>query len=311
MAEQGADPRDVAIGWLVRQRDPLFDDWDAFTIWLEADPSHAALYHQLAVVDAALADDLAADPPSFIPDMDAVEAPPKRWLKAGFWASGAATAFALAAFFALSPDGTYEVATQEGQRKHISLADGSRIVLNGATRMRLDRDMPRSAELVTGEALFDVVHDPNTRFRVTFDGGMVQNLGTRFIVSRKGDTTEVAVAEGAVAFQSGKARAELRPGERLIAIDGRMTRSSIATDAIGPWAIPRLDYENTPLRAVAADLSRELGVPVSVSPAAANMRISATIQLNLDVESSMMQLGPLLGVDVRRDGDGWTLSTQK
>ncbi|MEI4509240.1 FecR domain-containing protein [Sphingopyxis sp. CCNWLW253] len=311
MAEHGPGSRNAAIDWLARQRDPLFDDWEAFTDWLEADVSHAALYQRLAALDAALGDDLAADPPLFVSDADADEDLPKRWRRTGWFASGAAAALAVLAFFTLRPDGAYEVVTREGQRKHISLADGSQIVLNGATRMRLDRDLPRSAELVTGEALFDVAHDPRTRFRVTFNGGMVQNLGTRFIVNRQGDRTEVAVAEGAIAFQSGKSRAELRPGERLVATGDRIVRSSVATDAIGRWATPRLDYDNAPLHTVAADLSRELGIPVSASPAAANLRISATIQLDLDVEGSMARLGPLLGIDVRRDGDGWTLSPGK
>ncbi|AJA08535.1 anti-FecI sigma factor FecR [Sphingopyxis fribergensis] len=311
MAEHGPDPQNAAIDWLARQRDPLFDDWDGFTIWLEADAAHAAHYQRLMALDAAIADDLAADPPPFISRADAASDPPKRWRRTGLFATGAAAAFAMLAFLTLRPDGTYEVATREGQRKHISLADGSRIVLNEATRLRLDSDKPRSAELVTGGALFDVVHDPRTRFRVTFDGGMVQNLGTRFTVTRKGDSTEVAVAEGAVAFQAGNIRAELRPGEQLVATGNRVVRGSIATEAIGRWATPRLDYDNAPLQTVAADLSRELGAPVSVSPGAANMRISATIQLDIDVEHSMVRFGPLLGVDVRRDGDGWTLSPGK
>lgn len=307
MAEYGPDPRYAAIDWLARQRDPNFDDWDEFTEWLEADPSHAAQYQQLMALDAALADDLAADPPQFVSDANPAEGPPERRRRTGVFAAGAAALLALVAFVTLRPDGAYEVATHEGQRKHISLADGSRIVLNSDTRMRLDPALPRSAELITGEALFDIIHDERTRFKVTFDGGTVHNLGTRFIVGREGRRTEVAVAEGAVAFQSGKSRAELRPGERIVVTGGSIVRGSIAKEAIGRWATPRLDYENARLQTVASDLSRELGVPVSVSPAAANIRVSATIQLDLDVENSMAQLGPLLGIDVRRDGDGWTL----
>ena len=307
MAEYGPDPWHAAIDWLTRQRDPLFDDWDEFTEWLEADPSHAALYQQLMELDTALADDLAADPPQFVPDAKPAERPPERRRRTGVIASGAAALMALVAFVMLHSGGGYEVATHEGQRKHISLADGSRIVLNSDTRMRLDPDLPRSAELITGEALFDIVHDERTRFKVTFDGGTVHNLGTRFIVGRKGRRTEVAVAEGAVAFQSGKSQAELRPGERIVLTGGRIVRDSIAKEAIGRWATPRLDYENVRLQTVAADLSREFGASISVSPAAAEIRVSATIQLELDVESSMARLGPLLGIEVRRDRDGWTL----
>ncbi len=310
MAEHDPHPRNAATDWLTRQRDPLFDDWDGFTEWLEADSSHAAQYQQLAALDAALAEDLAAEPP-FAPRSQVPETRSARRRRAGWLAAGTAAACAILASLTMQPDGLYDVATQEGQRKHILLADGSRIVLNGATRMRLDHDRPRVAELVAGEALFDIVHNPRQRFRVTFDGGMVQNLGTRFIVARKGETTEVAVAAGAVAFQSATSRAELRPGERLVAKGDRIRRGSVASETIGRWATPRLDYDDVPLPAVAADLSRELGVPVSVSPAAATMRITATIQLDLDIERSMARLGPLLGIEVRRDGAGWRLSPEK
>lgn len=307
MAEQGPDPRNAAIDWLARQRDPLFDDWDEFTEWLEADPSHAAVYQKLMELDVALAGALAAEPPQVIADADLAEGPPERRRRNGALAFGAAALLALVAFVTLQPNGAYEVATHEGERKHISLADGSRIVLNSDTRMRLDPDRPRSAELITGEALFDIIHDEHARFKVTFDGGTVHNLGTRFIVGRRGRRTEVAVAEGAVAFRSGTSRAELRPGERIVVNAGSVVRGSIAKEAIGRWATPRLDYENARLQTVAADLSRELGAPVSVSPKAADIRVSATIQLDLDVEGSMAQLGPLLDIDVRRDRDGWTL----
>ena len=33
-----------AIDWLIRQRDPAFDDWDGFADWLDEDSEHAAIF---------------------------------------------------------------------------------------------------------------------------------------------------------------------------------------------------------------------------------------------------------------------------
>jgi transmembrane sensor len=49
-----------ALGWVIRTRDPEFTEWDAFTLWLEADPAHAPAYDALLAADADLPDLLPA-----------------------------------------------------------------------------------------------------------------------------------------------------------------------------------------------------------------------------------------------------------
>ena len=44
-----------AIDWLIRQRDPLFDDWDGFADWLAEDADHAAVFDAVASLDRDLA----------------------------------------------------------------------------------------------------------------------------------------------------------------------------------------------------------------------------------------------------------------
>ncbi len=50
------DPRmeAAALDWVIRQRDPGFEDWEAFTDWLDTDPAHAQAYHEAAALDADL-----------------------------------------------------------------------------------------------------------------------------------------------------------------------------------------------------------------------------------------------------------------
>lgn len=311
MTSDRTEAMEAAIDWLSRQRDPAFDDWHAFTLWLEADAAHAACYQELMELDAALAAELGRSRAQ-VPE-PAPAAPAKRWWsrRAAGGLAAAAVLVAALGYGILKPQGTYEVATADGQRRHILLADGSRIVLNSNSRIRLDRTAPRSVQLDAGEALFDVVHDPQKRFRVRFGDDMVENLGTRFTVLRRGEASEVAVSQGAVAVRSGGQTIEIEAGQKLDRQQLRWRVSPVDMRSVGPWATPRLTYDDAPLSRVGADLARELGVGVEVAPAIANRRITASIQLDIDTERSMERLGPLLDVTIARRGAGWLVTAPR
>lgn len=302
------DPAAEAIAWLVRQRDPRFDDWEAFTRWLEADPVHAERYGALAALDAGLAEDLAAAPPAF-ETTEAVELARRgSGILPRAVAAVAALVLVAVGIFLLRPDTSYELATAPGQTKRVQLADGTRVILRGDTRLRLDHAAPREIALEGGEAWFEVAHDPATPFRVRFDGGVAEDLGTRFTVRHLGEASEVAVAEGAVAVRAGSQRIDLAPGQRLRIEDGQRRVEPIDIRAVGGWATTSLSYQDAALSVVAADLSRTLGVAVAVVPQVRGQRVTATIQVEADADRSIARLGPLLGIRVVRQGDGWVFA---
>ncbi len=82
----------------------------------------------------------------------------------------------------------------------MKFSEGSVAYLNTRTRIRwLGSGNDRRVELISGEALFDVVHDETRPFSVMMDGSEIRVLGTRFNVYRKdsGDVV-VTVLEGTV-----------------------------------------------------------------------------------------------------------------
>ncbi|MFB0875726.1 MULTISPECIES: FecR domain-containing protein [unclassified Sphingobium] len=300
--------RGAAADWLIRQRDPAFEEWEAFTQWLEADPAHATEFQRLMALDAALAKNLRLGPGG------AATAPQKRaWPLRAMGGFGAAAALVVAAVLSFGPSATtrYAVDTAQGQRKHILLEDGSRVVLDGDTRVQLDPEHPREVTLESGEALFDVVHNADIPFRVRFDGGSVRNLGTRFTVRRRGTETQVAVSQGAVAFDAGPHQVELRPGQKLEQQGRKLTVAGVAVDEVGRFATPRLSYSDARLALVGADLSRELGAEVAIAPQIADRRVTMTFQLELDTDRSMRRLAALLDLQVRKTGEGWVISAAR
>lgn len=87
-----------------------------------------------------------------------------------------------------------------GEERSFTLADGSVIELNVESRVRVSyQTNTREVELLSGEALFTVVHNPTRPFVVKSGTAIVRDLGTVFDVYRKPKGTTVTVIEGQVA----------------------------------------------------------------------------------------------------------------
>jgi transmembrane sensor len=94
----------------------------------------------------------------------------------------------------------FTYATYIGERRSITLEDGSTIDLNARSKVRV-RFSPgeRDVELLEGQALFAVAHDASRPFIVSAGATRVRAVGTRFDVYRKKSGTTVTVIEGKVA----------------------------------------------------------------------------------------------------------------
>ena len=296
-----------AIAWHVRLREASDEEWERFTLWLEADPVHAQVYDEVALVDDALGA-LPAAPPRPLPPLRE-EPPPRRVGRRMVLGSGIAAVLAAVAYFAFTPgDGLYAIETPPGEPRSITLADGSRIHLNGSTRILLDRDEVRFARLAEGEALFTMAHDAARPFRVEAGEAEIRVIGTVFNVVHARDVVEVAVAEGAVLFNPGAEAVRLTAGSSIVKSDDGIVRGSTPAAAVGAWRESRLVYSSAPLSRIAADLSRNIGVPVAVSPEVATATFSGVIMLDADQERLFRRVSALLSVDARRSGEGWVLT---
>ncbi len=104
----------------------------------------------------------------------------------------------LVAWLALQWHSTYS--TDVGERRSITLEDGSTIDLNARSKIRVRFSKgQRVVELLEGQALFGVVHDVSRPFIVSAGNTAVRAVGTQFDVYRKRSGTTVTVVEGRVA----------------------------------------------------------------------------------------------------------------
>jgi len=114
-----------------------------------------------------------------------------------------------------------EIVTPRGQRAAFMLADGTRIMLDADSRLQIpwshfatSARHPGDREVsLVGRAFFQVTHDGTRPFRVRTANGVIEDLGTEFVVTAFPEqrNTQVVVAEGVVAVRSATAAAGSSP----------------------------------------------------------------------------------------------------
>jgi len=304
-----ADAIETAIAWQLRLAEADEAGWAAFVAWLEASPRHAEAYDRIATADRLIAGARFPEP-ALLAEND--NRPTRRWLLAG-GAMAAAAAVALAVVPSMLPRSqAYQVATRDGERQTIALADGTKIELSGGTRMTLDRANPRVATLNRGEALFHVRHDQAAPFTLKVGGVAVQDLGTVFNVTRLAGHVTVAVQEGSVAFQPGDDAVTLRPGDALSAREdgSEVARMQVAPALVGGWRSGRLSFTGQPLGEVAGALKRLYGTDVALRGALPGRPFTGVVHFTGIADRDVPRLAELIGATWRRDGAQWILEEQ-
>lgn len=307
--------------WALRVADPAFSDWEMLTAWLGANPDHLGAYER-ALDDEAWATELFASQvtsPAVIAAGATVAGAPmtrgisrRRWLWQGAIAASVAAVAVAGAWQSFGPSSELHFETASGEHRTIALQDGSYVVMNGDTELRLSSLESRHVTMVRGEALFDVVHDENRPFIVDAGDTKLVDLGTVFNVVNQDGHFDVAVAEGVVEYQANQENIRLVAGEALVR-KGKTAladRRSVPKSAIGTWRSGYLQYDGDVLSAVAGDLSRNIGRPVKVSSNIAQRRLYGTIMLDDSSEVVMGRAAALAGVDYARDGSGWLITSQ-
>jgi len=303
--------KEEAAAWFVRQSDAATADWAGFMAWLEQDPANNHAYEAVALADrdyGELVVDAALPQPSNDNPGDR-----RRIGRFVGWATAAAAAIAAISYPLLTaaPE-TYAVETPTGQRDSVRLDDGTRIDLNGGSRITLRKGDNRFASLDRGEATFTVTHDERHPFSVRVGDDVVQDVGTVFNIIHEKGMMETAVSSGAVIFNPDGEAVRVNAGQVLrLSADGRsVTVGTIAPAEVGAWRGGRLIYKDAPLGRVAADLSRSLHKPVRISPDIATRPFSGVIMLGGDEAALLPRIGAMLDVTIAHEADGWRLSSR-
>ncbi|HEX2793917.1 MAG TPA: FecR domain-containing protein [Croceicoccus sp.] len=304
---QEAAIRAEALDWAVRTGDARFAEWEAFTAWLERDPRHALAYDTVVVATHDAVDTMrAAMPANDDAPVPVAARPQRRWL-GGVVAMALVLVAGVGLWRVNAPD-HYTVETAPGTMRTVDLGQGTQVAVAGGSRIRFDRNDPRYASLETGRAVFIVRHDESDPFRVTVGPDTLVDVGTVFEVRYDDAAFSLAVSEGAVQFNPDGANVHVAAGQQLARTASGLQLSPIAGAQVGEWREGRLTFEAQPLSAVARDLTRATGIAFTVGAKATGQPVSGSILID-PVRRDPASLGPLLGVRMTRQGEGWMLGS--
>jgi len=287
-----------ASAWFVRQSDDAMD-WDAFTLWLEADPRHRMAFDQLCNIDADL-DNLRETTATQVAAND--DPAPRRW---AYWTGGGVVAAALALVIALQPGAEVnpiqDYWSTPGQVRQLVLGDGTNVTLAPASRL-VARGNIMSLE---GSAYFDVVHRVGRTLTIKAAGLTVSDIGTRFEVASYGDSAGVKVAEGQVSVAApGLAHPiQVTTGHALAAEGGSIRVSSFTPQTVAAWRQGKLIFDNVPLALAVRDVTRYSGTKINVDPAIGSETFSGVIAIH-DGKTAARDIAEIVGSDVREVDGG-------
>jgi transmembrane sensor len=191
------------------------------------------------------------------------------------------------------------------QRATVHLADGTTVLLAPESRLSVSGKFGTSTRVVslTGEAMFKVNHASAVPFIVRTRNAMTQVLGTTFAIRGYPEESSVlvAVSEGRVAVNT---MVTNQGDVAAVGLDGttRVTRDDSLAAGLLSWTKGVLSFQKTPLREVAAELSRWYGVDFVISDTTiAERRLTAVFQHD-SLGDVMYLLSHTLQVRIQRSG---------
>ena len=202
-----------------------------------------------------------------------------------------------------------------GQRRDVTLADGTQLILNTDTAIDVRFDAnERFIRLYRGEILVQTAPDivvPARPLRVGTREGVMQALGTRFSVREREGRTYLAVLEGAVRVQpasAGQARGRVVAAGEQADFDGQAVGPSQVLDSAGTlWTQGMLLADNMRLDELLGELARYQRGFIRCDRQIAGLRVSGAFPIS-DRGRTLGMLQATYGLAVEeRMGGYWTL----
>lgn len=254
---------ETASEWLIALReapeDPeLLTDFDA---WLAADAENLRNWHEISHTYELLGQ--LGSPPATTVREHASKRRRGMSRRATIGLAGAGIAASLAVFVAIGVTPSYDAdyATSTAEDKQIELSDGSSLHLGPESAVAVDFDNDqRTIRLFSGEAYFDVAHLPTKPFHVVTEDLETHVTGTTFEVQLTGESTMVAVQEGAVEVShqhGGDEPEQLEAGDWLrLSSSNSIQRGWVQPEQVAAWRRGRLIVKDRSVAEVVSLLRR-------------------------------------------------------
>ncbi|MDR3511189.1 MAG: FecR domain-containing protein [Caulobacteraceae bacterium] len=333
-----------ASAWRTSLAETRLETSPAFEAWLDTDPENPRAWEQVNGPWVAVGE-AAASPEWMALRQHALHRARRhgrrRWrtvrlplLAGSIGAAAAAAVIGLWVAGAMLNGQDYRTAL--GERRVVTLSDGSKVSLDSNTRVHVlySKDA-RKLELLSGQARFDVAHDVSRPFSVHARHETVVATGTAFNIDLLGERVRVTLLEGHVTVladaegagpgpavlrpraslsRAGSARpaaVELAAGQGLVGEPSAGAQVVVASlERATAWESGQLIFEDEPLGAVTERVSRYTDQPIVVDPSAAGLRLSGVFNTG-DVETFVDTVTHYLPVQSNLRPDGSIILVRK
>ena len=290
-----------AIYWIERTEKDDFtvEESKAFHAWLDASKDHEVAFDDLlSVVSGVRVLGRRAKRKSLfsravpVPQIAAIAAALMAMIGVGLWA------------VSYDPATEMRYATAVGERKTVTLEDGTLVTLNTASEIRVRYSKRlRRVDVVRGQGSFDIVPDADRPFQTYTDDAMIMALGTVYDVFRGEDDSIFTLIEGKAIVGTTAATASWRdwapdeaaesvvtlaPGERVTATGDQSLDESLERlaniDHASLWQEGVVILSQSRLADAFQELNRYSKIKLTVAddPALNELRISGRFKVTGD-----------------------------
>lgn len=166
-----------------------------------------------------------------------------------------------------------EMCSPWGVRTTIMLPDGSKVTLNGGSRINYPSQFTGNNREIKfeGEAFFDITKDPQHPFIISSDNVKVKVLGTRFNVNAyaEDDMLAVTLEEGSVnvSLKGVSENITLIPNEQAIynKKTGVLNECKVTATEYSGWMNNRFYFKSAPLSQIVKQLNRHFNVNIIIA----------------------------------------------
>jgi transmembrane sensor len=190
-----------------------------------------------------------------------------------------------------------KVATHDGEKAHIFLADSTEIILNSGSTLQYNGQYNINDRKVkfTGEAFFNVRTNTKKPFVVQLDKMSISATGTRFNIFSFGneDRVETTLEEGSITVSvKGKAPVNVKSGQQVVYFvkSKKVLIREVVTDTYTSWKENKLRFNDTPFEEVLRRIGRKYNVLFEITNRdLLNLKYTATF-IDEPIEQVMQML---------------------
>lgn len=206
-----------------------------------------------------------------------------------------------------------QIETSFGEKKELTLPDGSQIVLNACSQLQYPTEFAGNTREVhlNGEAYFKIKPNPQKPFQVQTDDFQVEVLGTEFNVkSYSHDQIQsVEVESGKVQVKLPEDHIRLKKQEQIYLNrqSGEYSKLKRCGNKIAVWRKGALYFHQTPLVDVARELERRYHCRISFREGQPFDNLISGEHDNQNLESILESLHYICGIKYEKEGENIVL----